>query len=309
MTSTLWKRLCEQCGIKVKFSSAHHPETDGQTENANKVMKNYLQAYISYTQDDWIDHLPMAEFLVNNHINELTRITPFFADNGFHLCTGVEQPQSYQEASRKAKFLAADKIVKHQKETCLFLQDQLVWAQQEQAHWANQNRQPHPGYEVDDMIYVDARHFTSKKNSKSLSMKNVGPWKIVCNIENKVYELDIPQQMRDTELTPVFHPWNLHLTPSDLFPRQVLEPGLSVLVSSSNKNKAHKKWEVFEMVNSQKTKKYGVQYKATYANNWDNWNSNPPWQPYSNFENSKHKIRVFHKAYPQKPGPPSELVI
>ena len=51
MTSTLWKRLCEQYGIKVKFSSAHYPETDGQTENANKVMKNYLRAYISYAQD------------------------------------------------------------------------------------------------------------------------------------------------------------------------------------------------------------------------------------------------------------------
>ena len=42
MTSTLWKRLCERYGIRVKFSSAQHPETDGQTKNANKVMKNYL---------------------------------------------------------------------------------------------------------------------------------------------------------------------------------------------------------------------------------------------------------------------------
>ena len=42
MTSTLWKKLCECYGIRVKFSSAQHPETDGQTKNANKVMKNYL---------------------------------------------------------------------------------------------------------------------------------------------------------------------------------------------------------------------------------------------------------------------------
>ena len=72
MTNTLWKQLCERYGIKVKFLSAHHPETDDQTENANKVIKNYLRAYISYTQDDWVDHLPMAEFLANNHINEST---------------------------------------------------------------------------------------------------------------------------------------------------------------------------------------------------------------------------------------------
>ena len=96
MTNTLWKKLCERLGIRIKFSSAQHPETDGQTENANKVMKNYLQAYVSYTQDNWVDHLPMAELLANNHVNESTRMTLFFADNGFHPQTGVEPPQVYQ---------------------------------------------------------------------------------------------------------------------------------------------------------------------------------------------------------------------
>ena len=87
----------------------------------------------------------------------------------------------------------------------LFLWNQLVWAQKKQAHWVNQNRQPHPDYKVGDMVYVDARHFTSERDSKLLNMKNAGPWKIVCNIGNKAYELDIPQQMRDAGLTPVFH--------------------------------------------------------------------------------------------------------
>ena len=92
MTSTLWRKLCKRYGIRIKFSSAQHPKTDGQTENANKVMKNYLQIYVSHTQDHWVDHLPMAEFLANNHINKSTGMTPFFADNGFYPCTGVEPP-------------------------------------------------------------------------------------------------------------------------------------------------------------------------------------------------------------------------
>ena len=29
MTSTLWRQLCKKYGIKIKFSSAQHPETDG----------------------------------------------------------------------------------------------------------------------------------------------------------------------------------------------------------------------------------------------------------------------------------------
>ena len=95
MISTLWKRLCQRYGINVKLSLAQHPETDGQTENSNKVMKNYLQAYISHVQDDWVDHLPIAKFAAKNHVNVSPRITPFFADNGFHLCMNIEPPQAY----------------------------------------------------------------------------------------------------------------------------------------------------------------------------------------------------------------------
>ena len=174
MTSTLWKRLCERRGIRTKFSSAQHPETDEQTENANEVMKNYLRVYVSYTQDDWVDHLPMAEFSANNHINKLTGMTLFFADHGFHPRMGVEPLQAY-EGSQRAELLAADRIIANQEERLSYLQDQLTWSQQEQAHWANQNCQPHPEYKVGDMVYVDARHFASKRGSKSLSMKNAGP--------------------------------------------------------------------------------------------------------------------------------------
>ena len=235
-------------------------------------------------------------------------MTLFFADNSFHPRTGVEPPQAYERAGRKAELMAADRIITNQEETVSYLQDQLTWSQQEQAHWANQNRQPHPEYKVGDMVYVDARHFAGRE-SKSLSMKNAGPWKIIRNIANKAYELDIPQHMKDAGLTPVFHPWKLHLAPSNPFPGQILEPGPPVLVSSDDEDEAHEEWEVLEVVDSRKTKKYGIQYKATYMGNWDEWNSNPPWQPYSDFENSKNKIRVFHKTHPQKPGPPSELVI
>ena len=149
-------------------------------------------------------------------------------------------------------------MVANQEERLSFLQDQLTWSQQEQAHWANENRQPHPDYKVGDMVYVDARHFASKKASKLLSMKNAGPWKVIWNIGKKAYELDISQQIKDAGLTPVFHPWKLHLAPSDSFPGQILEPGPPILVSSSDGSKAHKERKVLEVVDSRKTKKYGV---------------------------------------------------
>ena len=176
----------------------------------------------------------MAEFAANNHVNASTRIITFFADNGFHSRTGVELLQANLGNGQRAELLAADKIVKNQEDMASFLQDQLIWAQQEQAYWANQHRQPHPDLKVGDMVYVDARHFTSERESKLLSSKNAGPWKIIRNIANKAYKLDLPQQMKDAGLTPVFHPWKLHLAPSNAFPGQILEPGPAILIDSNN---------------------------------------------------------------------------
>ena len=105
LTAHLWKRICERYGVKIKFSSAHHPETDGQTENANKVMKNYLRSYINYAQDNWVDYLSDAEFAVNNHVNVSTGMTPFFADHGFHPRSGIEPPGIYEEKEKPRYFM------------------------------------------------------------------------------------------------------------------------------------------------------------------------------------------------------------
>ena len=70
----------------------------------------------------------MVEFLANNHVNESTGMTPFLADNGFHPCMGVEPSQVYQDLGRRAKLMAADKIVANQGKTLSYLQDQLTWS-------------------------------------------------------------------------------------------------------------------------------------------------------------------------------------
>jgi hypothetical protein len=44
----LWRRICKRYEISIKSLSAHHFETNEQTENVNKIMKNHLRAYVTY---------------------------------------------------------------------------------------------------------------------------------------------------------------------------------------------------------------------------------------------------------------------
>jgi len=69
-------------GISQKPSTAFHPQTDGQTEAANKEMERYLRTYVDYHQQDWVEWLPLAEFAANAMRTEATEHSPFFLTTG-----------------------------------------------------------------------------------------------------------------------------------------------------------------------------------------------------------------------------------
>ena len=301
--SRFWRRYCERYRIGVKLSSAHHPETDGQTEIANKVLKNYLRSYIAYAQDDWVDWLPDAEFAANNFVNQSTGMTPFFAMHGFHPRSGAEPPGTYEVAT-SPEMEAADKIVARTEATRAWLQDELAWSQEEYERHANTHRQPHPEYRVGDEVYVNARHFAAERPSKSLGYKNAGPWRITRIIDNKAYELELPDYMVAAGVCPIFHPWKLHLAPRNPYPGQNPDPQPPIMITGADDDEPHEEWDVLDIVDCRKTRRYGVQYKARFVGNWDEWNANPPWQPWTDFKSARDKIIQYHRDHSNKPAIP-----
>jgi len=69
-------------GFCKDHSSAFHPESDGQTERMNRVLEEVLRSFCSCRQSTWAQHLPMAEFAINNSVNEATHTTPFLLNYG-----------------------------------------------------------------------------------------------------------------------------------------------------------------------------------------------------------------------------------
>jgi hypothetical protein len=88
--SGFWQQLCTRLGILLRLSTTFYPETDGQREHVTAVLEQYLQAYISHQQDTWSLWLPLTEFTTNNYESKTTSVTPFFANNGCHLCLNFD---------------------------------------------------------------------------------------------------------------------------------------------------------------------------------------------------------------------------
>ncbi|VVA38897.1 PREDICTED: reverse mRNAase, partial [Prunus dulcis] len=75
--SYFWKTLWKLFGTSLKFSSAFHPQTDGQTEVVNRSLGDLLRCLVGDKQGNWDLILPVAEFAYNNSANRTTGKSPF----------------------------------------------------------------------------------------------------------------------------------------------------------------------------------------------------------------------------------------
>jgi hypothetical protein len=79
-TGNFWKTMFGTLRVKSKASTAYHPQTDGQTEQLNQTIEQFLRCYVNYKQDNWVALLPMAQMAYNGSKNATTGITPHFAN-------------------------------------------------------------------------------------------------------------------------------------------------------------------------------------------------------------------------------------
>ena len=58
--SRFWEHLHKSLGTKLIRSSAYHPQTDGQTEWVNQILKNMLRACVLTSPRSWDKWLSLA---------------------------------------------------------------------------------------------------------------------------------------------------------------------------------------------------------------------------------------------------------
>ena len=67
--SDFWTELLSLSGTKLQFTTAYHPQTDGQMEVTNRALEQYLRAFTFEQPKKWFDYLPWAELAMNCSVN------------------------------------------------------------------------------------------------------------------------------------------------------------------------------------------------------------------------------------------------
>jgi hypothetical protein len=92
-TSHFWQQLHEALGTHLKFSSAYHPQIDGQTERTNQILEDMLRACAFQDKIGWDKRLPYAEFSYINIYQASLKMSPFEALYGRNCRTPLHWDQ------------------------------------------------------------------------------------------------------------------------------------------------------------------------------------------------------------------------
>ena len=78
-TSTFWKSLHKAMGTNLAFSTAFHPQSDGQSERTIQTLEDMLRACVLDFQGSWNKYLPLVEFAYNNSYHSTIDMAPYEA--------------------------------------------------------------------------------------------------------------------------------------------------------------------------------------------------------------------------------------
>jgi transposase InsO family protein len=76
-TLMFWESFHETLDTQLHFSSAYHPQTNGQTEGVNQILEDMLRACALQYGSSWDKSMSYVEFSYNNSYQESLKMVSF----------------------------------------------------------------------------------------------------------------------------------------------------------------------------------------------------------------------------------------
>ena len=81
-TSELFQRMAKRLGVKKVFTTAYHPQTNGQTERFNRVIAEALTSFVDDEQRDWDEYLSSLAFPYRSSVVDSIGETSYYLVHG-----------------------------------------------------------------------------------------------------------------------------------------------------------------------------------------------------------------------------------
>ena len=174
-----------------------------------------LQQCISPNQKDWVSKLPAIEFAINSARSVSTGYAPFFLNFGRMPRTMIWPTAPSSEFPSIRNFALQKKLA------IMEAHDSILAARAKQTRDGNRKRQVTP-FKEGDLAYLSSKNILFQKGlAQKLIPKFIGPYKILRDFGNALFELELPLHLKRRGVHPVFHSslLRIHLPNDDrLFP-------------------------------------------------------------------------------------------
>lgn len=274
------------------MSTAFHPQTDGQTERLNQTIEAYLRAFVNYEQNNWTEVLPMAEFAYNNSTTSATNMSPFYANYGYNpRATGPGISTVTHPASKvyhhwmKSIFEDCTKALHKTRENM--------------SRYADSRRLDPPKLKVGDKMMLDARNLRTRRPSRKLDHKLLGPFIIEKIISPTAVRLTLPQRWK---IHNVFHISLLEPYHSNSKDRTPVET--DDILRNADDLETDTEPEIFQVERIMDSSWDRAKKRVMYLVKWKGYPEKKHWtnEPYENLsitEGALDEVRRYHREHPK----------
>ncbi|KAI3682071.1 hypothetical protein L2E82_50219 [Cichorium intybus] len=186
-TSRFWRKFQEEMGTRLHFSTAFHPQTDGQSERTIQTLEDMLRACAIDFGGSWDDHLHLAEFSYNNSYHSSIKMPPYEALYGRKCRT----PVCWGEVGQRV--LGSTEIVLQTTEKIQVIRDHLATARSRQKSYADKRRSDLE-FQVGDSVLLKVSPWKGvirfQKRGK-LGPRFIGPYKVIARVGEVAYRLEL----------------------------------------------------------------------------------------------------------------------
>ena len=198
-TSKFWESLHKALGTQLRFSTAFHPQTDGQSERTIQILEDMMRACVLDFGGSWSKYLPLMEFSYNNSYQSTIGVAPYEMLYG----RKCRSPIHWDEAGERS-YLGPE-LVQETNEALEKIRARMLATQSRQKSYADLKRKS-VEFQVGDHVFLRVSPMRGVKRfgvKGKLSPRFIGPFEVLDRIGEVAYRLAMPPSL--SAVHNVFH--------------------------------------------------------------------------------------------------------